>query len=380
MIKSNEISIVVQGAINKTETLASLKNIRKYLPDSEVILSTWEGSDVSFLDGLYDILILNKDPGAGYYYKTDKEVKYNNLNRQLVSTQEGLKRATKKYAMKVRSDIILTSDKFLNFFDKYPKRNGEYKLFEHKIIASAVCSRFVMNDCAAGNRIDETKMAFHVSDWWFFGLKNDLELYFGVPLVQEPEFSNFYKLEQNKDKFNPYIYLEESYVQFSPEQYYAIKSFQNKFNNIKIEHAGDVSDEQFEFSRKLLANNFIFLEYCDSGVYFKKHAISKYPWLSPAYLDLYNKYRQEYEYRINCNSEHQISNFTEYILTDTKLKKDIRNLLIHFHRAIGRKSYNSNITIEIFITAYLLIIFLLKHIYFLFFLFKETVFKNKTDQ
>ena len=35
MIKSEDISIVVQGAINKTETIKCLKSIRKYLPKGD---------------------------------------------------------------------------------------------------------------------------------------------------------------------------------------------------------------------------------------------------------------------------------------------------------------------------------------------------------
>lgn len=46
MISKNDISIILQGSIIKTETLKCLKSIRKFLPDSEVILSTWQGAEV----------------------------------------------------------------------------------------------------------------------------------------------------------------------------------------------------------------------------------------------------------------------------------------------------------------------------------------------
>ena len=62
MIDSKDISVVVQGAVNKNETPKCLKSIRKFLPNAEIILSTWEGSDTKNLD--YDILVLNKDPKA----------------------------------------------------------------------------------------------------------------------------------------------------------------------------------------------------------------------------------------------------------------------------------------------------------------------------
>lgn len=366
MIKSDDISIIVQGAIDKTETLKCLKSIRKYLPNAEVILSTWEGSDVKDLNGLYNILVLNKDPGFGYYYKTKTKVKLNNLNRQLYSTQEGLKRATKKYAMKIRSDIIFTNNTFLEFFDKYQTRSEEYKLFERKILTSTVCTRFTFNDYYGTDKIPKTNLAFHISDWWFFGLKTDLEKYFNVPLVKEPEFSNFYKLEENKKLFNPYIYIDESYVQFAAEQYIAKACFETNFNDIHIKHAGDINDLIIEQSRKCLINNFIFLEYKDSGIYFNKYTISKFPWLSPVYIDLYNKYRQEYEYQKYCDKNYKISKTTKFIIENNEFQKDYMFLLIHLKRAIGINIETSKIIKEIFVTLYLGIIFFLKYnkIYF----------------
>ena len=56
-IKNEDISVVVQGAIHPEWTPLVLKSIRKSLPGARVILSTWEGTDISKLD--YDVLVLN---------------------------------------------------------------------------------------------------------------------------------------------------------------------------------------------------------------------------------------------------------------------------------------------------------------------------------
>ena len=380
MIKSEDISIVVQGAINKSETIKCLKSIKKYLPNAEIILSTWEDSDVKDLNGLYNILVLNKDPGFGYYYKTDKKVKLNNLNRQLVSTKEGLKRATKKYAMKIRSDMIFTNNTFLNFFDMYQERIDEYKLFERKVLTSTVCSRFSFNDYVEGNRIKTVNLAFHISDWWFLGLKADIEKYFDVSLVKEPVFSNYYKLDENKDKFNPYIYLEESYLQFAPEQYIAKECFSSNFNDIAIEHAGDINNKIIEQSRKCLINNFIFLEYCDSGIYLNKYFISKCAWLSPAYFDLYNTYRQKYEYNKFCDNSYYIDNCLTFLNENVNFRNDVRELLIHFHRMLGRKPYKKNFFKEFVITFKLGIVFLFKYFQvFILLLIYNKLYKRRCD-
>ena len=92
MINSNEISVVVQGAIDKENTPKCLKSIRKVFPQAEIILSTWEGANVEGLD--YDEVIFNKDPGG----VKDPFVPTftNNLLRQMVSTKSGVKKAGRK--------------------------------------------------------------------------------------------------------------------------------------------------------------------------------------------------------------------------------------------------------------------------------------------
>ena len=96
-IKSSEISVVVQGAVDKELTPKCLLSIRKYLPEAEIILSTWEGTDVSGLS--YDKVLLNKDPGAFPYLRNS--LKSNNLNRYLVSSRNGIQKASKKYILKI---------------------------------------------------------------------------------------------------------------------------------------------------------------------------------------------------------------------------------------------------------------------------------------
>ena len=47
---TKDISVIVQGAINKNETIKCLQSIRQYLPGAEIILSTWEGSNITDLE------------------------------------------------------------------------------------------------------------------------------------------------------------------------------------------------------------------------------------------------------------------------------------------------------------------------------------------
>ena len=122
MINSKDISVVVQGAIDKINTKLCLQCIRKQFPYAEVILSTWEGSNVSNLD--YDIVLFNKDPGAALCSNAENVL--NNVNREIVSTFNGIKQAKNKYILKIRSDLILNGKNILKCFFKSFKRKPLY--------------------------------------------------------------------------------------------------------------------------------------------------------------------------------------------------------------------------------------------------------------
>ena len=170
MIDSKEISVIVQGGIDKKETPKCLNSIRKILPNAEIILSTWNGADTSELD--YDKVIYNEDPGT-VLIEEHKSIKtYNNMNRQLLSTQSGLKIANRKYSLKLRSDLILTGKGFINYFEKFQKRIDDYKLFQQKIVTSTLFTRY---NIKSSKHHDRVLIPFHISDWWFFGLTKDLK-------------------------------------------------------------------------------------------------------------------------------------------------------------------------------------------------------------
>ena len=128
----SDITVVVQGPTvgkpgsppRERLTHLCLERVRKHLTGAEIILSTYHGSDVTGLS--FDILVESEDPGATAYY--DGPSRVNNVNRQIVTTRAGLSRATRPYALKIRSDLLLEGNGFLRQFGKYPQRAGEWKL------------------------------------------------------------------------------------------------------------------------------------------------------------------------------------------------------------------------------------------------------------
>lgn len=188
-IKSEEISVVIQGSINKKYIVKCLKSIKKYLPKAEVILSTWSGEDVEGLETLYDVVLFNNDPGAEIFTPDGKR---QNQNRQILSTKNGVNVAKKKYVLKIRSDMELLGCKFLKYFDKYNIRNKQCKILKKRILINSLYTRNSIYKKKKNNIEYEQPYLFHVSDWMMFGLKEDISNVWNIPLAPEPETSQYF--------------------------------------------------------------------------------------------------------------------------------------------------------------------------------------------
>lgn len=284
-MNSKDISVVVQGAIDKKLTPKCLKSIRKYLPEAEIILSTWEGSAVSGLD--YDILLLNQDPSG---YKHDfaiynKTRSMNNFNRQLVSTCNGVLKASRKYCLKVRSDIILKNSDFLKYWDKFAIRNNEYKLFSHRVLCSSLFSREY--SCQSGTGFPTS---FHPSDFWLFGLTNDLKDYFiNCPLQTEVEASNWDFKYPNRCPYATPLW------KFAPEQFFCVNWVKKYYSNLQFEDWSDWNSQNIELSNNILYNNFIFLGLEQSGIYSAKYLGVEFDKSNIQGLITYQHFQEQYK-------------------------------------------------------------------------------------
>ena len=257
-INSSNISVVVQGAIDKNITPKCLKSIRKFLPEAEIILSTWENSDVEGLD--YDFLVLNQDPKS-LVYNFVCDVK-NNFNRQLVSTKNGIKNLNRPYCLKLRSDLIIRNNDFLNYFELFAARNNDYKIFEKKILCCAIYSR--EKSCRVIGTGFPTP--FHPSDFWMFGLTDDLKNYFcNCPMQTQNEAANWSFKYPNRLPYTSMLW------RFSPEQYFCVNWVKKYYPDLQFDDWSDWNPQNIELSKNILYNNFVFLGYEESGIYSKKH-------------------------------------------------------------------------------------------------------------
>ncbi len=258
-IKSGDISVVVQGPNVKRHTAKCLKSLRKNFPGAEIIFSTYENENVSGLD--FDVLVTSVDPKATLLSGN----MYNNINRILTTTNAGLEKVSRKYCLKIRSDMFFDNDKIL--FDigaKFPHREQEYKVFKQRVLFYSLWSRkFEYLD----NKY-YLQTPFYLSDWMCFGLTEDIKAYFtDIPLTQEPQYTHFFKNAKNRKQkiFDPNVTWR-----FSPEQYFATTFFGNFFEKARMNSLQDIKPEQMDFSRRVFASNVVVCGYKECGAYIQK--------------------------------------------------------------------------------------------------------------
>lgn len=308
MIKSEDISVVVQGAIDKVNTPKCLESIRKILPRAEIVLSTWEKSDVNGLD--YDILVLNKDPGG--VIMDDVYNVLNNVNRQILSTKNGILKCHRPYILKIRSDIKLKNTKFIKAFDKFPSRSQNCSILKKRV---------VINNFYCANPY-KTNFLFHVSDWVFFGLAEDVQNIWDIPLQPEPKFSRYFE-KRKRPKTDP---IPSWLFKYIPEQYIWVTFLRKNGEKIKFDYFSDVSEKATNLSELSFANNVIILNYEDYGIKFLK--FNPYKWDTKAqythndWLKLYKKYCDEkFEYPLSF-----------YLNETGAVKKCVLSLKKHVHK------------------------------------------------
>jgi hypothetical protein len=246
MINSKEISIIIQGGINPEITIEAINSARLNFPFAEIIISTWENADITKIDDKkVDKIILSKDPGGRIYSSCGV---VNNVARQIESTKNGLHQATRKYALKTRSDIIIHGTEFTKYFAKYRNFKSEYKIFDEKII---ICNLYTASS-------EKVPMLFHPSDWISFGYTHDILKLWDIPIPSDEIYFRFFNNLENKNN-GPHPTLQGKFV---PEQYIAIKCIEKYLPSLNtIKHYYDFNDELLLTHKYFLSSNFVVLDY-----------------------------------------------------------------------------------------------------------------------
>lgn len=168
----------MQGPIGEAQRaviVTNVESVRRVLPNCELIVATWTGSDVGLLSGKADRILELDDPGIASLGWDNKC----NIDRQLRSVNAGLRVATRPYAIRMRLDATL---EHAGFLDAYWSMLTDASLrpaslFKQRVLATSIYFR----DAAKSNYL------FHPSDIFQMGLRNDLVDLWKAPLVQSKQ-------------------------------------------------------------------------------------------------------------------------------------------------------------------------------------------------
>lgn len=243
-IHTEEISVVVQGAVDAS-TPKCLQSIRKVLPDAKIILSTWKDSQVDELE--YDVLITNQDPGAFPCDVIENSI-MNNINRQLVSSYEGLKCCTGKYAIKMRTDFYLESADFLNYFNRFDKYNDKYKFVKSRIVG---CTSYSRNP---RSKIPSLVMPYCPSDFFFFGYSEDILKLFSRELITSIEEKMYFDQYPEKRELLNY---KDALCRFMPEQSIWMGFIQKNMDNLYCDSRDHITKKNQYLTEITFVNNLV---------------------------------------------------------------------------------------------------------------------------
>lgn len=277
MIANEDITFVIQGPIEREITQKSVDSVKRVFPGARVILSTWKQQPIS-ITGV-DLVLENEDPGPtlARFSKHD-EAFYTNVNRQIVSTLEGLRCVNTKYAVKLRADCSLVKNEVLELYQRFDAYQEKYKLLSNRV----VCSNLYGKEFTKGLSIP-----YLVSDFFYFGQTRDLLELWDIPLFEDYVFNPELKGKRQHPNWpNRHTHVEQ-------ELWLA---FVNKKHPLRLEDEyGTKSDNQQ--SRALIANNIVICDRERLGLVvperhqqkdkfpYEHYAFERWKWLYNNYAD-----------------------------------------------------------------------------------------------
>lgn len=124
-----DLSIVFQGPFNKNTSI-SIDRIKNIFPNCEIIVSSWKEDSNKFVLDKDIITTFSYDPGPDFIDSVTNVA--DNFSRQWLSTINGLELASKKYSLKVRTDILIE--------EEFKKINTLVNIFQNSSKKYAVCT------------------------------------------------------------------------------------------------------------------------------------------------------------------------------------------------------------------------------------------------
>lgn len=185
---NGKYAIVIQGPINDSNIEKIIEYYRWAQPTAMIIVSTWKTINKDYLLILKekaDYIVLNDEPSV---------CGRANINYQIVSTREGIKKAKEigaEYVLKARSNSLIWAKNLFETYENWVKKDKDLEHIKYGLkykILSEYRDNF--ND----------KIPFGICDFTFLGYIDDMLKLWDIPLDINSEFSqeNMSTLESEK--------------------------------------------------------------------------------------------------------------------------------------------------------------------------------------
>lgn len=201
------LSIVIQGPTivnNENVMLSALKSAKEIFPYAEVICSTWKGMECPDFEKYSNHVVYTQDPGG---FKDTQG--YLNVNRQIVSSFAGVKKVSRKYTLKMRSDLAIKNENIIKLYNDAILDNDIQTECETPILLTNLTSV----------NVDRGKQLFSLCDWVYLGTTNKVYKLFSLPKFPAKYFRENIKGAKaqrfNAEQWFILNYLDEKYGVFS---------------------------------------------------------------------------------------------------------------------------------------------------------------------
>tara|TARA_Y100000310_G_scaffold116721_1_gene115405 strand:- start:896 stop:1621 length:726 start_codon:yes stop_codon:yes gene_type:complete len=234
-MKLNEVAIILQGYAVSKEQLEEVHDYYNDIGLKNIIISSY--SDCIPDSMLGEDFVVNNDQILGRY-DVDRLISGPNINYQILTTKAGIKAVKEKYPnvkyiMKNRADQeIVDLDIWIA---KWIKLITKAKPPSHSPLTKKIVT--------LGRCRNEEKKKWYITDYWSFGLKEDMCLLWDIPLFKKgkyrptraEEYISSMFLKTNGRKWNARNQCEDYYI-LSPQT--AIDNYSYKWDFYMTESTG----------------------------------------------------------------------------------------------------------------------------------------------
>ncbi|MCJ2006270.1 WavE lipopolysaccharide synthesis family protein [Methylobacterium sp. J-092] len=182
----------------------------------------------------------------------------NNVNLQISAARNGLARANSKFVLRIRSDVVFSSRQFLDqFIQGMSLPRGRAAVLQQRVLISWLYTL---------NPYTHERLPLHFSDWFHFGLREDVQALWDVPAMTFAD-SVYYKTHDVPPHSN---YEERTIVpRLAVEQHVMYNVFTKHFADLRLNYHND--DTSIVLSNEILIDNFNVCDIISAGLIFEKY-------------------------------------------------------------------------------------------------------------